>query len=68
MLRWHLKRQGISVVSTPTSTFHKEGSVMRGKFDLATTIGFDVMNAQTLPQLSSYHRPVLFTLQYSAQP
>ena len=65
MLRWHLRRQGISVASTPTSTFHKEGSVMRGKFDLATTTGFDVVTAQTLPQQSSDHRPVLFTLQYS---
>lgn len=65
MLRWHLSRQGITVASTPTSTFHKEGSAMRGKFDLATTTGFDVVDAATLPQQSSDHRPVLFTLQYS---
>jgi len=64
MLRAHLKRQGIGLAHTPSSTFHKEGNIMRGKFDLATVSRLAVMSAVTLPQGASDHRPVLFTLRY----
>jgi exodeoxyribonuclease-3 len=64
MLRHHLKRQGFTVARTRTSTFHREGSMMRGKFDVATTSQLAVVGAVTLPQNGSDHRPVLFTLQY----
>lgn len=64
MLRTHLKRQGITMAHTPSSTFHKEGSIMRGKFDLATASGLTVVSAVTLPQGASDHRPVLFSANY----
>jgi exodeoxyribonuclease-3 len=64
MLRRHLKRRGFTVARTRPSTFHREGSIMRGQFDLATTSQLTVVSAVTLPQNGSDHRPVLFTLQY----
>ena len=36
MLRRHVKRKGFTLAFTATSTFHREGNLMRGKFDLAT--------------------------------
>ena len=65
MLRMHLKRRGITLAATPSSTFHKEGSIMRGKFDLATMSQLHVISAVTLQQGASDHRPVLFMLDYS---
>lgn len=65
MLRRHVKRQGYTLAFTATSTFHRDGNLMRGKFDLATAAGLDVGDAVTLPAGSSDHRPVLFTLKYS---
>lgn len=65
MLRRHVKRQGYTLAFTATSTFHRDGNLMRGKFDLATAAGLDVVDAVTLPAGSSDHRPVLFTLKYS---
>jgi exodeoxyribonuclease-3 len=65
MLRTHLGRQGISLAHTPTSTFHKDGNLMRGKFDLATFSQLVLVDAQTLPQGASDHHPVLFDLEYS---
>ena len=62
MLRLHLSRQGIGLATPPTSTFHKEGSIMRGKFDLATMSRMTSVSARTLTQGESDHRPVLFEL------
>lgn len=66
MLRHHLKRRGLSLARTSTSTFHKDGNIMRGKFDLATASQFVVTSAVTLQQGASDHKPVLFRLHYSA--
>lgn len=66
MLRRHVKRQGFTVAFTATTTFRREGNLMRGKFDLATVSGMDVRAAVTLPPGASDHRPVLVTLDYSA--
>lgn len=65
MLRRHVKRQGYTLAFTATSTFHRDGNLMRGKFDLATASGLDVVDAVTLPAGSSDHRPVLFVLRYT---
>jgi exodeoxyribonuclease-3 len=64
MLGLFLKRRGISLAHTPSSTFHKEGNLMRGKFDLATMSGMTATDAVTLPQAASDHLPVLFDLRY----
>jgi endonuclease/exonuclease/phosphatase family metal-dependent hydrolase len=66
MLGHHLKRQGLSLARTATSTFHKEGSLMRGKFDVAAVSQLIVTEAVTLPQGASDHLPVLFTMRYSS--
>ena len=66
MLRRHVKRRGFTLAFTATSTFHRDGNLMRGKFDLATASGLDVVDAVALPSGKSDHRPVLFTLQYSS--
>ncbi|GAA4687294.1 endonuclease/exonuclease/phosphatase family protein [Frondihabitans cladoniiphilus] len=66
MLRRHIRRRGFTLAHTPGSTFHREGSVMRGKFDLATMTGLTTITAATLPQGASDHRPVLFSLDYTA--
>jgi len=66
MLRRHVKRRGFTLAFTATSTFHRDGNLMRGKFDLATASGLDVVESVALPSGKSDHRPVLFTLQYSA--
>ena len=65
MLRVHLLRQGIDLAHTATSTYRKEGNLMRGKFDLATTSKFNVTSSVVLPQGASDHLPVLFTLDYA---
>ncbi|PPF90120.1 exonuclease [Subtercola sp. Z020] len=65
MLRRHLKRRGFTVARTATSTFHKNRSLVRGKFDLATISGLDVSRADVLARGASDHRPVLFTFEYS---
>lgn len=65
MLRRHVRRRGFTLAFTATSTFHRDGNLMRGKFDLATAAGLDVVDAITLPAGKSDHRPVLFTLRYS---
>ena len=65
MLRLHLARQGVTLASTPTGTFHREGNLMRGKFDLASMTGLTVVSAAALPQGASDHKPVLFTAKYS---
>ena len=64
MLGLHLKRQGLSLAHTATSTFHKEGSIMRGKFDVAAVSQLVVTEAVTLPQGASDHLPGLFTMRY----
>jgi exodeoxyribonuclease-3 len=66
MLRRHLRRQGVSLARTASSTFHREGNLMRGKFDLATVSELAVTSAVALPQAASDHTPVLFTMDYSA--
>jgi exodeoxyribonuclease-3 len=65
MLRRHLKRRGFTVARTATSTFHKNRSIVRGKFDLATLSGLDVSAAEVLPRGASDHRPVMFTFEYA---
>jgi endonuclease/exonuclease/phosphatase (EEP) superfamily protein YafD len=65
MLQLHLKRRGIGLAHTPSSTFHKDGNLMRGKFDLATMSGLTETSSVTLPQAASDHMPVLFDLRYS---
>jgi exodeoxyribonuclease III len=65
MLRRHVKRRGYALARTATSTFHRDGSVMRGKFDLATVSQLTVTSAVALPQGASDHTPVLFTLSYA---
>jgi exodeoxyribonuclease III len=64
MLGLHLKRQGLSLARTATTTFHKDGSIMRGKFDVAAVSHLVVTEAVTLPQGASDHLPVLFTMGY----
>jgi endonuclease/exonuclease/phosphatase family metal-dependent hydrolase len=66
MLRRHLKRQGVALARTASSTFHREGNLMRGKFDLATVSELAVTSAIALPQAASDHTPVLFTMDYCA--
>lgn len=66
MLRAHLRLRGLSMGNTTTSTFQKDGSIMRGKFDLATASGLDVTEATVLPGGASDHKPVLFVLDYFA--
>ncbi|GGF27954.1 endonuclease/exonuclease/phosphatase family protein [Subtercola lobariae] len=65
MLRRHLKRRGFTVARTSTSTYNKNRSLVRGKFDLATASGLDVSGADVLPRGASDHRPVLFTFEYT---
>jgi endonuclease/exonuclease/phosphatase (EEP) superfamily protein YafD len=65
MLGSHLKRQGLTLARTRTSTFHRDGSLMRGKFDVATVSQFVVTDSVALPQQGSDHRPVLFTMTYA---
>ena len=66
MLGLHLARQGITLARTGSSTFHKEGSIMRGKFDVAAISQLLVTEAVTLPQGASDHLPVLFVLRFAA--
>jgi endonuclease/exonuclease/phosphatase (EEP) superfamily protein YafD len=65
MLNQHLRRRGFSMARTTTSTYRKDGNLMRGKFDVATVSGFDVGEAVTLPQGGSDHLPVLFRMTYA---
>ena len=65
MLGRHLRRQGLTLVRPPTGTFHKERSLMRGKFDVAAVSQLVVTDAVTLPQAASDHKPVLFTMHYA---
>lgn len=65
MLTQHLRRRGFSMARTATSTFHRDGNPMRGKFDVATVSGFEVDEAVTLPQGRSDHLPVLFRMTYA---
>jgi exodeoxyribonuclease III len=62
MLDRHLRRRGFSMARTATSTYRREGNPMRGKFDVATVAGVEVLEAAVLPQGASDHLPVLFTL------
>lgn len=66
MLRHHLRRQGFTMARTAESTYRKEGNLMRGKFDVASVLGFEVTDAVTLPQGGSDHLPVLFRMRYAA--
>lgn len=68
MLRRHIKRQGWVLAFTATSTFHRDGNLMRGKFDLASASGLDVVESVALPAGDSDHRPVRFVLRYSDAP
>ena len=65
MLRRHLRRRGLTLATTASSTFHKGGSLMRGRFDVATVSQLVVTDAVTLPQAGSDHLPVLFTMSYA---
>jgi exodeoxyribonuclease III len=65
MLRHHVGRQGFTLGRTSSSTFRKDGNIMRGKFDLATVSKLVVTSAETLEQGASDHLPVLFTMEYS---
>ena len=40
----------------------------RGHFDLATSVGFDIENVETLPRGSSDHLPILVTTSYAVAP
>jgi exodeoxyribonuclease III len=62
MLDRHLRRRGFAMARTATSTYRREGNAMRGKFDVATVSGVEVVEAAVLPQGGSDHLPVLFTL------
>lgn len=64
MLRSHLRRGGLTLAHPPSSTFHRERSLMRGKFDVAAVAGLQVRGAHTLPQGGSDHHPVSFSLAY----
>jgi exodeoxyribonuclease-3 len=64
MLGRHLKRQGLTLARPPSSTFHRDGHPMRGKFDVATLSKLTVRDVVTLPQRASDHKPVLFTMAY----
>ena len=65
MLGRHLRRQGLTLVRPHASTFHKEGSIMRGKFDVAAVSQLVVTDVVTLPQGTSDHKPVLFAMEYA---
>lgn len=65
MLNQHLHRRGFTMARTASSTYRKDGNLMRGKFDVATVSGFEVGEAVTLPQGVSDHLPVLFRMTYA---
>jgi len=66
MLNQHLRRRGFAMARTVSSTYRRDGNLMRGKFDVATVHGFEVEEAVTLPQGVSDHLPVLFRMSYAA--
>lgn len=65
MLGLHVRRQGFALAHTSSSTFHKDGSIMRGKFDVATVSQLEVSACEVLAQGASDHKPVLFTMDYT---
>jgi endonuclease/exonuclease/phosphatase family metal-dependent hydrolase len=59
----HVKESGYDLTLSDNMTYARY-KFFRGHFDLATSVGFDIGNVETLPRGTSDHMPILVTSSY----